>query len=72
MTVTRKPVLNSNEIATVSNLHADPDEGDEEVFYEDETLGTVCPSYAKAFQFEVSPQWFERQEDCDSKKNAML
>ncbi|KFD52669.1 hypothetical protein M514_06516 [Trichuris suis] len=62
-------VLNDGEIvAAVSNLHGEPDEGEEEEFYDDEMLEDVCPLHKKAYQcLEVALQWIEMQE-CDSKK----
>ncbi|KFD56809.1 hypothetical protein M514_02486 [Trichuris suis] len=42
-------ILNDDEIvATVSNLHGEPDEGEDEEFCDDEMLENVCPSHEKA------------------------
>ncbi|KFD60156.1 hypothetical protein M514_09076 [Trichuris suis] len=62
-------MLNDDEIVeTVSNLHGEPDEREEEEFYDDEMLVNVCPSHKKAYQcLEIALQWIEMQE-CDSKK----
>ncbi|KFD46413.1 hypothetical protein M514_23559 [Trichuris suis] len=55
-------------VATVSNLHGEPDEGEDEEFCDDEMLENVCPSHEKAYQcLEVAPQWIEMQEECDPK-----
>ncbi|KFD45199.1 hypothetical protein M514_13925 [Trichuris suis] len=64
--------LNDDEIvATVSGLHDEPDEKEEEEFNDDEMLENVCPSHEKGYQcLEVALQWIEMQEECDS-KNAV-
>ncbi|KFD56326.1 hypothetical protein M513_02781 [Trichuris suis] len=66
-------VLNDDEIvATMSDLDGGPDEKEEEV-YDDEMLENVCPLHEKIYQcLEVALQWFEMQEECDSKRMLCL
>ncbi|KFD63800.1 hypothetical protein M514_02781 [Trichuris suis] len=56
----------------MSDLDGGPDEKEEEV-YDDEMLENVCPLHEKIYQcLEVVVQWFEMQEECDSKRMLCL